>query len=150
MSDTTDSDRSVLDAAKRWAEFFETLTPSSLDRLESLCAPEVRFRDPFNDHTGVDAVRRVFETMFDTLEEPRFSVTRIAVDGDTAFLSWFFTFKRANSRKAWRIEGVSEVIFDETGRVTAHLDHWDASQQFYAKLPLIGAMIRFIAAKVGV
>lgn len=137
-------------AARRWADFFETLTPESLDDLPALCVATVRFKDPFNDHTGIQPVRRVFEAMFDTVDVPKFTVQRIAVDGDTAFLSWGFTFRRKNTADIWSIDGVSEVRFSEDGRVLQHLDHWDASQQFYAKLPLIGRIVRFVARRVGV
>lgn len=150
MSDESQSSLNTADAARRWADFFENLTPDSLDRIGDLCSQDVRFRDPFNDHTGTDAVRQVFVSMFETVDEPSFTVQRIAVDEDTAFLSWSFTFRRKGSAKPWLIEGVSEVRFDESGMVKEHLDHWDASQQFYAKLPLIGRFIRLIADRVGV
>lgn len=140
----------VKSAARRWADFFENLTPETLNDLRSLCVPDVRFKDPFNDHTGIEPVTQVFVSMFETTDEPKFTVQRIAIDEATAFLSWTFTFRRKGTMSTWKIDGVSEVSFDDAGLVVSHLDHWDASQQFYARLPVVGWLIRYIARRVGV
>ena len=39
-------------AADRVVEFFETLTPESLDRLDDFYTPRVYFKDPFNEEIG--------------------------------------------------------------------------------------------------
>ena len=134
--------RSAVDA---YVAFYETLTPQTLDRLEDLCAPEVRFRDPFNDAIGVPAVRAIFEKMFDDVAEPRFEVTDRAISGRTCYLRWVFTF--ATNRRQ-RIDGVSEVHFDETGRVVAHIDHWDAGAQIYERVPGLGLLIRIVKRRL--
>ena len=63
----------------RIVQLFESLAPSDLVRLVRFYAQDASFKDPFNDVRGVDAVRRVFEHMFDTLDEPRFVVHDIVV-----------------------------------------------------------------------
>jgi len=136
------------EAARAYADFFEALSPASLERLDEICAPEVRFRDPFNDVTGVDACRRVFEKMFEDVAEPSFSVSDIACSGRTAYLRWTFRFRPRKGGAAWRIEGMSEVAFDAGGRVVAHIDHWDSGRQFYERLPLIGAVIRWVRRRL--
>jgi len=134
-----------------WADLFETLSPDDLDRLEAMCAAEVRFKDPFNDVTGREAVRRVFEDMFETCIEPRFVVLDRAVSHKAGYLRWRFQFtpKRSPGRQ-WTIEGMSEVHFDGTGRVSAHIDHWDAGAQFYARLPVLGAGIEWVRRRLAV
>ena len=134
--------RAALDA---YAAFYETLTPESLDRLEDLCAPDVRFRDPFNDVTGVAALRAILQGMFRDVAEPRFEVTDRAVSGRTCYLRWTFTYGSARTR---RIDGVSEVHFDESGKVIAHLDHWDAAGQIYEHVPVLGGLIRLVKRRL--
>lgn len=142
----------TLKAAQGWAGYFETMTePADLDRLGEYCTADVRFKDPFNDVRGLQAMRRVFDHMFQTTVEPRFSVTSIAADGDHAFLHWRFTFKPKGREgdEPWLIDGTSIVTIDGEGRVSSHVDYWDAAEQLYEKLPVISFILRRIKKKLG-
>ena len=147
---SAESQGDVLGAARRWGRFFEGLTPETLPEIETLCRPDVRFKDPFNDVTGTADLRRIFEHMFETTAGPRFTVTDTAVSGRTAYLRWRFDFTPKGRAAPWVVEGMSEVTFDEAGLVAAHIDHWDSGEQFYARLPVIGALVRFVRGKMGV
>ena len=139
---------SVEDAARDYARFFEELTPESLARLGDICAPNVRFRDPFNDVTGLAAYRRVFEKMFEDTAEPSFKVRDFAVSGQIAYIRWDFRFRPTKGDDIWRIEGMSEVVFDDKGLVEQHIDHWDSGRQFYEKLPILGTLIRMVKRRL--
>ncbi len=137
-------------AARAYARFYETLTPESLGRLEALCAPNVRFQDPFNDVTGIAAYRAVLSAMFDHVSAPSFEVSDWALSGHVAYLRWTFDFARKQAGAPWRIEGMSEVHFDQDGRVIAHLDHWDSGSQFYGRLPLLRQLIGLVRRRLAV
>ena len=66
------------DIITRYAEAFAGLTPDTMDRLMATVSADVRFVDPFNDVTGQDGFRAIFEHMFETCEEPRFHILDIA------------------------------------------------------------------------
>jgi steroid delta-isomerase len=36
------------------------------------------------------------------------------------------------------------VRFDDAGRVAWHRDYWDAAEELYAKLPVVGAVVRML------
>lgn len=129
--------------AARLADWYARLSPTSLGEIEHLYAPQARFKDPFNDVEGVDAIRRIFEHMFDTLSEPRFAVTDAVCDEHACLLVWEFHFRRSSGR-AMRIHGASHVTFDDQARVTKHRDYWDAAEELYEKLPGIGTLMRFL------
>ncbi len=133
-------------AARAYAAYFEELTPDRLNELERFCAPKIRFRDPFNDVTGVAALQRVFLKMYEDVDEPRFRLDDIAVSGATAYLRWHMTFRKMS--KDWEIVGMSEVHFDGEGRAVAHIDHWDAAGQLYERLPIVGALIRILKRRL--
>ena len=133
-------------AAAAYVAFLEALTPESLPGLKDFCAPEVAFRDPFNDVAGIDALEAVFRKMFEDVAEPHFKVKDYALSGRTAYLCWDFTF-RARGR-AWSIDGMSEVTFDDEGKVLRHIDHWDAASQFYETVPFLGTLIRLIKRRL--
>ena len=125
-----------------YLQFFKTLTPTSLDRLDDLVAPDVRFRDPFNDIQGVAAMRHVFVDMFERLSEPRFVIMDTARSCQRCYVLWKFTARAGRLRL--KVEGMSELEADASGRIVAHIDHWDAAGQLYEKLPIIGGLYRFI------
>ena len=134
------------EAVDAYVRFWETLSPESLNRLEEIAAPDIRFTDPFNDVQGLAGFRAVFDDMFHRVSEPRFRVTSRALGDDTCFLRWDFTFR--NHNREWLIIGVSEVRFDESGRVVSHVDHWDAASQLYERLPVVGAVLRLIRKRL--
>ena len=124
----------------------EGLGPETLADWRALCAPDVRFRDPFNDVTGLDAAEGVFRKMFEDVSQIRFRVSDSALSDRCAYLRWRFAF-RARGRD-WTIEGMSEVGFDDRGRVVRHIDHWDAATQFYETIPLLGGLIRLVKRRL--
>jgi hypothetical protein len=130
----------------RLADFFETLTPSTVGRLGLLYDSNARFVDPFNDVHGIPAIEAIFRHMFVSLEEPRFVVTGRVVQGAQCFLLWdfHFRFKRFDTDTVQTIRGTSHLVFSEDGLVTLHRDYWDAAQELYEKLPLIGGLMRWL------
>lgn len=137
-------------AVSAYIAFYEELTPDSLVQLEALCAPAVRFRDPFNDVTGVAAYRAILARMFEDVAAPRFEVIDRALSGRVAYLRWDFSFQPRKGGAPWRIEGMSEVHFDDRDRVAAHLDHWDSGSQFYGRLPLLRHVIGLIRKRLSI
>ena len=125
---------------------FESLTPNSVPQLAALYAPNARFVDPFNDVQGLAAIEGIFQHMFVALDDPRFVVTGQVVQGSQCFLLWdfHFRFKRFDTKTVQTIRGTSHLVFSEAGLVTLHRDYWDAAQELYEKLPLIGGLMRWL------
>ena len=137
-------------ALARLADYFETMAPDSVDRIGDYYAPDARFKDPFNDVRGVPAIRQVFHHMFRQVGQPRFIVTeQIAGDGG-AVLLWQFQFRaRFGLREREQvIHGASHLRFDGAGLVLLHRDYWDAAEELYGKLPLLGTLMRALAGRL--
>jgi len=130
--------------------YWEGLTQERVGGLDAVYAPDVHFRDPFNDVRGIEELRRIFGHMYETLEEPRFAITETILEGDRAVLVWDFDFriKAWKPRVTQRIHGLSMVRFGADGRVTDHRDYWDAAGELYAKLPLVGPLVRYLARRM--
>ena len=122
---------------------FEQLSPQDLPRLAEIYTPGARFKDPFNEVQGVAAITRIFEHMFVSLEDPRFVIRERVVQGDQCFLSWDFIFRMKRfSRDEQVIRGGSHLRLAADGRITDHRDYWDAAEELYEKLPVVGALMR--------
>ncbi|WP_313313478.1 nuclear transport factor 2 family protein [Pulveribacter sp.] len=138
-------------ATQRLIALYERLSPADLPMLGQYYAVDARFKDPFNDVRGVPAITQVFAHMFETLEQARFVVTRHMVESDQAFLAWELHFRMRRWRPGLdqRIQGASLVRFNAEGRVADHRDYWDAAEELYEKLPVLGALMRWLRARAG-
>lgn len=138
-------------ATARVRAFFETLGPASIDRMDAVYAPDASFRDPFNDVRGLAEIRRIFAQMFEHLDDCRFTFIDETVDEHGAFLTWDMTFRirRLSPGQTRRIHGATQLKFAPDGRITCHRDYWDAADELYAQLPLIGPVMRWLKRKLG-
>ncbi len=126
--------------------FFERLTPADLAYLGEYYAPDAHFKDPFNEVQGITAIRAVFEHMFVNLEEPRFVVKECVHQGRHCFLTWDFVFRfqRFHPQTVQTIRGATHFEFDHRGLVNRHRDYWDAAEELYEKLPVVGGLMRWL------
>ena len=129
----------------RVVAMFESLAPADLTRLAEFYTTDARFKDPFNDVTGVSAIERIFAHMFASLDEPRFVVRDIVAEGEQCFLTWDMHFRMKRfSREPQVIHGGSHLRFAADGRVALHRDYWDAAEELYEKLPAVGTLMRWL------
>ncbi len=128
------------------AHYFETLTPQSVSVLKDHYSASARFKDPFNDVTGVPAIEKIFEHMFASLHQPHFVITGQVVDGHQAFLTWEFRFhfKRFDTQTPQVVLGTSHLVLDARGCISLHRDYWDAAEELYEKLPGVGLLMRWL------
>ncbi len=134
------------DAFERLVQFFEQLQPQDLPRLPALYAADARFKDPFNEVQGLAAIERIFAHMFDTLDSPHFIVTERIVQDHKCFLVWDFRFRfRRFDTQSWQtVRGGTHLVFNDEGLVTLHRDYWDAAEELYEKLPVVGGLMRWL------
>ncbi len=127
----------------RLVAFFETIAPDTTDQLASVYTDDVYFKDPFNEVRGLPEVTRIFTHMFRQVDAPRFVVTGSVLQGDQAFLTWDFLFRMKRfSDEVQCIRGATHLKFAADGRANFHRDYWDAAEELYEKLPLLGSMMR--------
>lgn len=130
---------------QRIVERFEQLTEADVARLGEIYVPDATFKDPFNEVRGVSAIEGIFRHMFVALETPRFVIRDVVVQGDQCFLTWDFLFRmRRFSRDEQCIHGGSHLLLAEDGRIRRHRDYWDAAEELYEKLPVVGALMRWL------
>ena len=131
---------------QRIAEFFETLQPSSVQRMDELYTADAYFKDPFNEVRGLREVQRIFSHMYVALQEPHFVVTNTVTQGDQCFIVWDFKFrfKRFDTVTLQTVRGCSHLQLASDGRIAFHRDYWDAAEELYEKLPFVGSLMRWL------
>ncbi len=128
-----------------YALLFSQLTPDNLSDIAELVSDDVVFSDPFNLTYGRNKFIRIFQHMFDVIENPKFEILDVSFSSRAGYIKWRLTGKV----KKWKqiiidITGISEVISDEAGQITAHYDHWDSSSQLLVAIPALGLPIAWL------
>lgn len=134
-------------ALDRLIDFYQTITPESVTQFPEFYTADAYFKDPFNEVYGVGAIQHIFSHMFQQVESPRFTITDHVLAPNGAMLVWEFSFsvQRWNQGKTQVIHGASHLKFDESGKVIFHRDYWDAAEELYMKLPVVGWLMRRLA-----
>ncbi|QQS12706.1 MAG: nuclear transport factor 2 family protein [Rhodospirillales bacterium] len=127
------------DALDRYAAFFETMTPASLDRLGEVFTEG-------DDVAGLPAIRRVFEHMYDGVERPTFRILHRAPGPEICYLKW--AFSGVVRGRSLDFIGIGEVRFDAAGLAASHVDHWDAAGAIYGRVPVLGAILRLVRRRL--
>jgi len=136
-------------ALQRAVCFFEHMQPSDVARMADIYTADAQFKDPFNEVQGLPAIERIFVHMFEALEAPRFVITTQVLQGTHAFVTWDFLFAqpRMNHDATQTIRGATHFVWrEEKGvwRVAVHRDYWDAAEELYEKLPVVGGLMRWL------
>jgi len=135
-------------AMPRMVGFFEHFKEHDLPELARIYAREARFKDPFNEVNGLLAIEAIYRHMFQTLDLPHFVVKERLAQGQQAFLTWDFRF-RFKGQSGWQtIHGATRWQFDAQGLITDHRDYWDAAEELYEKLPMLGVLMRWVKRRV--
>jgi len=134
-----------LDAAiSAYTRFFETMTDASVEEFRELAAPDVRYRDPFADAKGIDAVVAYMHKWFRDMDGLRFELGNHAQVGDVVLSHWAMHFRlRKLPRKQWKVEGMSRITVDGNQKVIDQVDYWDSAPLLEA-FPLLGRVVGFV------
>lgn len=134
---------------RAYADFFESLCEATpIEAYRERFDENIYFEDPFQKVTGLAKVYAIFQHMFKTLHKPRFIVDEIISDKGSAYLRWTFSYQRSHKHPIEKFTGVSRVQLLENGKVLSHVDYWDAGENVYEKVPLLGSLLRLIKKKI--
>ena len=124
-------------------DFFNHTTLENANHLGDFYTADAYFKDPFNEVRGVEKITPIFTHMFTQVDGPRFVVTGHVLQDEQAFLTWDFLFRMKRfSTDEQCIRGATHIRFANDGRVEFHRDYWDAAEELYEKLPVLGALMR--------
>jgi hypothetical protein len=127
--------------------WYSNLSPETVHKVRDIYDEQAQFIDPFNDVTGHEAIADIFHHMFETTDKPRFEITDVVQENQTAWVNWIFSCEfRA---RPIEIEGASRLDFAEDGRVLRHHDFLNAAE-LLTQVPFIGTIVRYINNKMSV
>ena len=121
---------------KNYIDLFSNLSPDNINEFDNLISKNIIFVDPFNNIKGINAFKNNFYHMFKNVKEPRFFILEYSMNKQRVFLKWKMTFFAFKSMQT--IEGMSELILNDAGKVVSHTDYWDSLNGLFIKIPFIG------------
>jgi hypothetical protein len=124
---------------------FENLSPKTIDTLVALYSKDAFFKDPFNEVRGQADIKHIFSHMFRQVNNPRFVIKNTLERESHACLIWEFIFQLKQSPDIDQIiRGCTWMTFNEESLITEHRDYWDAAEELYEKIPLLGSFMRWL------
>lgn len=133
----------------RYAKFFENLDKTLyIDEYKKYIDKDASFKDPFHEVKGIDAIYKIFQIMYQNLDEPKFKIDEVFQKENVAYIRWYFSYKFKGKDKTQGFYGVSRVVFGEDSKMISHEDYWDASENVYEKLPFLSSIIKFVKDKI--
>ena len=128
--------------------YLRRITPENLGEMSAHIAPNVHFKDPFNDvHTLAD-MQAIYADMFEQISDFSFEIHEQLSDGPVTVITW--TLGGTLMNKPWSVDGASRLMFNEAGLLTEHVDFWDAAGGLYERFPIIGRLLAAIRRKLSV
>ena len=131
-----------METIARIATLFETFAPADVQRLGAYYRDDAFFRDPFHEVRGLREIQRIFTAMFETMDDPRFAVTQRIANGPEIVLLWRLSFRLRGAPQS--LDGASHLRLDGQELIAWHRDYWDPAEGIYEKLPVVGALMRWI------
>ena len=124
----SDAERDGIARVKR---FLGEMTPERVRTdTTNVYAPDAFLNDTLKTLRGTDAIRKYFEATMEAAE----SVTA--------------TFDDVTKGETIRTIGISQIRFDDRGRVLLHQDYWDSTAGLFQQVPVLGRGIRAIKARL--
>lgn len=130
-------------AISRFKAFFENVTADSVrEQTRSLYAEDAFFNDTLKTIRGRQAIEDYLAKTATHVDLFHTEVVDVARSGDNYYARWIMDVRFRGSKKTIRTIGISQLRFDQTGRIVLHQDFWDSTSGFFEHLPLVGPLIR--------
>jgi hypothetical protein len=138
-------------AAQRFAGFFEAVDqPGVAARVDALYGDDVYFSDTLFVTEDRAALTRHFERLSGSGAHIDVDVDDAVVSGANLYLRWRMQVSFPNDRGTPRTQtiGMTQLRFDESGRVRFQQDFWDSNEGFYRQVPVLGWAIGRVEARL--
>lgn len=133
----------------KYIELFENISPELIANCEQVASADIHFKDPFNDFVGIDPFKRLLFKALKDVKNPKFTVVDQACSHSRHYVRWDFS-GCVRGLGDWQFSGMSELSYNAEGLVCEHIDHWDASEYFFEKIPVFGWPISCVKKRLQV
>ena len=133
--------KDILKLTKYYAKNFSELSIDNYKNIKKIISKKIVFSDPFHKTLGKTKFLNIFKKMYVDFDNPKFIIDDISASEKSGYIKWTFLGITKKNKKI-KIIGISEINFDDQGKVLKHLDHWDSFSQIFINFPIIGIFIK--------
>ncbi|WP_320034163.1 nuclear transport factor 2 family protein [Halarcobacter sp.] len=132
-----------------YADFFENIDKdTSIHEFAQVFDLNAKFKDPFHEVKGLDEIYKVFQKMYENLDNPRFTILDTMSEKNISYIKWEFSFYFKKQLVKQSFIGLSRVVFNSDNKAISHEDFWDVGENIYEKIPFISSIIKFVKNKI--
>ena len=139
------------EAVQRFRNFFGDFKEEHIKtNIRSVYAPDVWFNDTLKSLRGVDAVEKYLVETSRAVESCTVDIDEVAPAPSGVYVRWrmHIRFKKFKAGETQSSIGVTLIRFDKEGRIAYHQDYWDSGSNLFEKVPVLGAGIRAVKARL--
>nr|WP_320012363.1 nuclear transport factor 2 family protein [uncultured Desulfobulbus sp.] len=130
---------------------YNDLDANNLEILEEIYSPDIHFVDPAHEIRGLEQLTGYFRELYQGMISICFDFSTPLVVDKRATVRWTMRLRHNSLARGnpVTVEGISQLTFDDGGKVTFHRDYFDLGAMLYEHIPLLGRVIRVIKGRLG-
>lgn len=133
----------------KYANFFENINKeTTIHEFSTVFDLKAKFKDPFHEVEGIVEIFKIFQKMYENLDNPKFKILETVSDKNISYIRWEFSFSFKKQKEVQSFIGLSRVVFNSENKAIIHEDFWDAGENIYEKIPFISSIIKFVKNKI--
>lgn len=144
--------REIDDPAARFLSLFGDLKLSGTreELIRQLYADELYFNDTFKTIRSLDELVPYIVETAETVTATTVEILDVVQGEEDYYIRWVMdmTFDVRGDTIISRSIGMTQVRFDDEGRIVLHQDYWDGAEAFYRHLPVVGYLIGKIQSRL--
>ena len=122
-------------------DFKKTMTE---ENLRGLYADELYFNDTLVTIRNIDDLVVYMANTTNNASAATVEIEDVAKSDSDYYLRWSMdiTFEAKGKQIRSKSIGMTQVRFNEQGKVVFHQDYWDSANAFYQHLPIVGGLVQ--------
>jgi hypothetical protein len=138
---------------QQFESFYSDFKAADLARLGNLYGPQILFRDPVHELSGLTALETYFAASQAAVAECRFEfLDRIVSASDTPSLKccyrWRMHYSHPRLKGGAKMELMGASVLHLQEKIQFHEDFYDMGAMLYEQVPLLGGAVRWLKNRV--
>lgn len=136
---------------ERFLNLFGDFKNNAIEEIiRNTYADSFYFNDTFKVLYNLDDLVDYMIQTADMVETTTVEVSDVSFSGTDYYIRWIMEmkFKAKNKDIYSKSIGMTQLRFDQEGKIIFHQDYWDSTEGFYQHLPYIGFFLRKIRSNL--
>lgn len=145
----TPEEKAALD---RFTSFLQSISSQDYIRenTSKTYSADAYLNDTLVTHHGAEEIEAYFLKTSEAMTEYKVTIDDVIRSGADHYVRWTMVFAAPALSGGEPIHsiGISQVRFDQQGKVAFHQDFWDSGENFFGRAPVAGGVIGFIRKRL--